>query len=345
MKALVKPKPEPGLELIDQPIPSPGPSDILVKIHASAICGSDIKIKRWDPVMQNLIRTLPVIPGHECAGEVVEVGNNVSKVKTGDRVAAETHIPCGKCNQCLRGRLHTCDNMQLFGHTIDGCFADYALFPESATWKLPVELSYDLGCLLEPMGIPYRAVERAKIYNEPVVVLGCGPIGQFAIAFSHLQTAKPLIAVDTNPLRLNIAKQMGADFCLNPHDVQVTESIRDITSSSRNVAVIIEASGNVKAFQELLPTLRAGGKAMVLGQSKDNLLLSVSPDIVLRELELVGFYGRLLWDTWEKTQDILQNGLIDVTPVITNRYRLADFNKAFQEAEMGNGCKVLFVSD
>ncbi len=222
--------------------------EVLVEIKAAAICGSDIKIYKWDSFAQSIIHSLPFIPGHECAGEVVEVGEGVKSIRLGDKVASETHIPCGQCWQCTHGRPHTCENMKLFGHNINGCFAEYAVIPEVSTRKIPSSLTFEEGCMLEPMGIP----EKGKVEKEAVVVVGCGPIGQFAIGFSHVMGAGQIIAgcgpigqfaigfshvmgagqiiaVDVNEERLKIAEAMGAHYLLNPEKEKVKERIKELT--------------------------------------------------------------------------------------------------------------------
>jgi len=185
LKAIFKKKETLGFDLEDIPIPEPTGEEILVKVKTAAICGSDVKLYKWTPWCKNVVRSLPFIPGHECSGEVVEVGKEVKTIKVGDKVAVETHIPCGKCWQCRHNRPHTCQNMELFGHTVDGCFAEYCIIPEISTRKLPEDFPFEKGCLLEPMGIPLRAVYKGEVKGDSMVVIGCGPIGQFAIGISR----------------------------------------------------------------------------------------------------------------------------------------------------------------
>lgn len=238
MKAIVKTKKEKGFEFQDIPVPKPGRKDVLVKIKASAICGSDVKIYEWVPWCENVIKSLPIIPGHECAGEVVEVGEDVKRIKVGDRVAAETHVLCGVCWQCEHNRQHTCEGMQLFGHTINGCFAEYSLIPEVSTRKIPESIPFDEGCLLEPMGIPFRAVERGKVGGDVVVVIGCGPIGQFAISFSKIMGAERIIGIDVNEKRLSIARKMGATHLVNPKTDSVVKKVEDLTKDCGGAGVV-----------------------------------------------------------------------------------------------------------
>ena len=174
MKAIVKIRKEKGLELKEMEVPRPEKGEVLVEIKAAAICGSDIKIYKWDSFAQSIIHSLPFIPGHECAGEVVEVGEGVKSIRLGDKVASETHIPCGQCWQCTHGRPHTCENMKLFGHNINGALLNMRLFPRYLP-ENPSSLTFEEGCMLEPMGIPYRAVEKGKVEKSGSGG-GCGPL-------------------------------------------------------------------------------------------------------------------------------------------------------------------------
>lgn len=346
MKAVVKIKREVGLAYQDFPLPEVGKKDVLVKIKAAAICGSDLKIYKWLPWCESIIKSLPFIPGHECCGEVVEVGREVRGIKIGDKVAGETHVPCGNCWQCQHNRAHTCENMELFGHTINGCFAEYSLIPEVSTRRIPDNISFDYGSLLEPMGIPFRAVEKGEVEKEAVVVIGSGPIGQFAVGISKIMGARIIIAIDINEKRLNIAKQMGATHLINPKTNSVVEKVKDITKSyGRGAGVIIEASGNIEALKEAFKYVRLGGKIIILGQTDNPLSLKPSSDIVFREVQIMGLFGREIWDTWDKTERILSSGKLDLEPIITHRFSLHDFDKAFKTALSGEGCKVLLIPE
>lgn len=343
MKALVKTEETPGIVLQEIPTPSPGKGEVLVRVRAAAICGSDLKIYKWDEFARSIIPRLPFIPGHECCGEIVALGEGVMGFKVGDKVASETHIPCLQCFQCRHGRPHTCENMGLFGHTRDGCFAEYTVIPAVSTRRIPEALSFEEGCMLEPMGIPYRAVEAGNVTGDLVVILGCGPIGQFAIAFARALGAAQIIAVDPNERRLQIASSMGAHLVVNPLQENlvdvVVEKARDFGGGA---GVVIEASGNIAALQEAFRYLRVGGKVMILGQTVQPLELRVSPDIVFKETTIQGFFGREIWDTWEKTEAMLLAHRVDVAPVITHRFSLSEYEEAFHVALHGEGCKVVF---
>lgn len=342
MKALLKTQRGPGLEIAEIPAPKPSDNEVLIKVQKSAICGSDLKILHWMPPVNSLIEKFPFVPGHECSGTVVEVGRNVKKFKAGDRVAVDTHISCGRCWQCLNGRAHTCENMLLFGHQVNGCFAEYVAVSERAVFALPDEVDYETGCLFEPMGIPFRAVERGNVKGETVLIIGCGPIGLFAIAFSRLLDASRIIAADINPYRLELAKKLGADISVNSQQSSFVEVIREASGFEKGLGVIIEASGSVKTLKEAITATRVGARVMCIGHSQEALSLKLSPEIVLRELEIVGFFGREIWDTWEKVSTLVKQNSEFLKQVITHRFNIEEYKSAFHVAEEGSGGKVVF---
>jgi len=342
MKALLKEKEGEGFVLEDVAVPEPKDDEVLVKLHSAAICGSDLKIYKWIPWVKNVVKTLPFIPGHECGGEVIDVGKNVSSVKVGDKVAAETHISCGKCWQCMHGHRHTCQNMELFGHSVNGCFAEYFVIPEVATRKLPLDFPIEKACLLEPMGIPFRAVEAGEVKGDTVVVIGCGPIGQFAIGVSKINRADKIIAVDVNVKRLSIAREMGATSIINPKKELVTSKIRELTDGI-GAGVIIEASGNGKALLDSFGYLRTGGKLHIVGQTSSPVEIDISPQIVLKEVHMRGFFGREIWKTWEKTEAIISSGKLNTDHIVTHTFPLEEFEKAFALGISGEGCKIILT--
>lgn len=342
MKAILKKKETLGFDLEDIPIPEPKEKEVLVKVKATAICGSDLKLYKWTPWCKNVVRSLPFIPGHECSGKVVKVGEGVKTIKRGDRVAAETHIPCGKCWQCRHGRPHTCQNIELFGHTVNGCFAEYCIIPEVSTRKIPENLPFEKGCLLEPVGIPLRAVYKGEVKGDSVGIIGCGPIGQFAIGISRIKEAKKIIAVDINEKRLRIAKRMGATHMVNPQKESVIDKVLSL-SDGNGVGVIIEASGNAEALEEAFNYLRVGGKLFMIGHPQKLLKIDVSPQIVLKEAKITGLFGREIWRTWEIAEDLLSTGKLNVDPIVTHKFPLEDFESAFKVAISGEGCKILLI--
>ncbi len=342
MKAILKKKEAVGFDLEEMPVPEPKEKEVLVKIKAAAICGSDLKLYKWTSKIRSLVKSLPFIPGHECSGVVVKVGKEVKMVKLGDKVAAETHIPCGKCWQCQHNRPHTCQNMELFGHSVNGCFAEYSIIPEVSTRKLPEDLPFEKGCLLEPMGIPLRAVYEGEVEADSIVVIGCGPIGQFAVGISRIKGAEEIIAADINEERLNIARRMGATHLVNPQKESLLDRVLSLTNGN-GAGVIIEASGNAEALEKAFNYLRVGGKLFMIGHPEELLRIDGSPQIILKEARIRGLFGREIWRTWEIAEDLLSSGKLNIDPIITHKFSLEDFEKAFNIAISGEGCKILLI--
>jgi len=342
LKAILKNKEAVGFDLEEIPVPEPKSNEVLVKVKAAAICGSDLKIYKWIPWCKNVVKSLPFIPGHECAGEVVEVGKEVKRIKVGDKIAAETHIPCGKCWQCQHNRPHTCQNMELFGHTVNGCFAEYCIIPLVSTRKLPDDLPFEKGCLLEPMGIPLRAVYEGEVEGDSVVVIGCGPIGQFAVGISRIKGAEKIIATDINEKRLNLARRMGASHLVNPQKESLIDRVLSLTNGN-GAGVIIEASGDAKALEKAFNYLRIGGKLFMIGHPEELLKIDGSSQIILKEARVIGLFGREIWRTWEIAENLLSSGKLNIDPIITHKFSLEDFEKAFDIAISGQGCKILLI--
>lgn len=342
MKAIVKVEKGPGFQLREIPVPRLTEDQVLVRMEAAAICGSDLSLYRWDTSMSRVVTRLPRVPGHECAGRVVAVGSKVRGFSEGDVVAAETHVPCGSCWQCRNGRPHTCLSMGLFGYTMDGGMAEYAAVPQVAARKIGDGIPIELAALLEPMGIPLRAVLEARVRGRSVVVVGAGPIGLFAAALSRTEGAARTIVLETNSERLRYAREIGADVAVAPGEDPVT-LIRDLTRDSEGPDVVIEASGNPSAIEQALRYSRIGATLFLIGQCESAVPFRPSPDVVKKELTIRGLYGREIWGTWEKAEEILRSGALDAKRIITHRFPLERQEEAFQLALSGAAAKVLFT--
>src|SRR5689334_4065021 len=215
MQAIVKPQAAPGSELREVPRPEIGPNDVLVKVKVASICGTDLHIYEWDAWAQKRIRP-PLVPGHEFCGTVAAVGREVTSVKEGDFVSAEMHVNCGKCLQCRTGEAHICQNVKIIGVDADGAFAEYVVIPESNIWKLDAAIPQEYASILDPLGNAVHTVLAGEIAAKSVAVTGCGPIGLFAIAVARAVGATSVFAIEVNEHRARIAREMQADYVLNP---------------------------------------------------------------------------------------------------------------------------------
>lgn len=343
MKAVLKTTRGIGFEYQDVEIPKVGMRDVLVRIKAAAICGSDLNFYVWNKSFcEGLVKDLPFIPGHECSGEVVEIGPAVTHVKIGDRVSFDSHIPCGYCRYCQIGMPHTCSNMKLLGHNINGCFAEYTAAKETGVRIIPDALSWEEAAMLEPLGVVVRPVFDAQLGMAAVCVTGCGAIGQFAISLASALGAYKIFAVDINNIRLKLAGEMGATHCINA--LENPQFGDYLAAETEGLDVFIECSGNIKSLNEGLRALRYGGKMYMVGNPKDSLVIeNPMQRITLKEVNIKGNWGRSMFETWEKAERFLMSGKIDINKIITHRFPLNEYGRAFEIAKSGEGCKVVLI--
>jgi threonine 3-dehydrogenase len=340
VKALIKDKPKRGATLTDLPVPKIGENDLLVKVHAAAICGTDIHIYQWSEFASSRVK-LPFLFGHEFSAEVVEVGKNITHFRKGDRVAAETHIPCGHCYQCTTGLQHVCKDMKIIGVHTDGAFADYALLPAVCAWKLDPAISYEIGATMEPFGIGVHALSKTKPAGKKVIVFGCGPIGIYAQMVAKMSGAEYVIGVDVTPERLDLARKMGTDVVLNAKKVNVVEEVSKI-SKGLGMDIVVELTGNKGIVNDASKTLRRGGDIVLVGLFSGAVEWDLVNNVIYKEANVYGVTGRIMWDTWWTAQSILLSGKMDVTPVITHYFDLKDFDQALQLAESATTGKIVF---
>lgn len=342
MKALVKTGPVKGAELLEVEVPAIGPNDLLVKVQAAAICGTDNHIYDWTPWAEARLE-LPRIFGHEFAGEVAEVGSAVTGFHVGDPVAAETHIPCLQCYQCRTGRQHTCEEMKVIGVHVDGAFAEYALLPEACAWRLPAGTSPELGAILEPIGVAANGLFKDRIDGCSVAIIGCGPIGIFAAQIALAAGARQLFVTDINPYRLNLARQIVPQgVALNPREDDVESVVREGTEG-RGVDVAVELSGSQAGTVQAFELLAKGGRVSLVGMPSSPIALDMPSAIIYREAIVYGSTGRLMWDTWYKVDALLKAGAFDPMPVITHRFPLGEYAQALELTMSANSGKVILA--
>ena len=340
MKALMKDKPVRGATFTDIPIPQIGESDLLVRVQAAAICGTDIHIYQWNEYAASRIK-LPLLFGHEYAAEVVEVGKNVKNFKKGDRVAAETHVPCGHCFQCTTGLQHICKDMKILGVHMNGAFSEYSILPAVCAWKLDPALSYEMGATMEPFGIGVHAMSKTKPAGKTVIVFGCGPIGIYTQIVAKLSGAEYVIGVDITKERLELARKMGTDIVLNSKELNIVDEVNRITKGF-GMDIVVELTGNKAVVNEAAKTLRRGGDLFLVGLYSGPVELDLVNNIIYKEGNVYGITGRIMWDTWWTAQSMLLSGKMDISPVITHRFDLKDYDKAFQLAESASTGKIVF---
>ncbi len=344
MKAVRKLKSAPGLEYTETDIPKIGDKDVLVKVKACSMCGTDLHIYNWDPPWSEGRVKPPRTLGHEVAGEVVEVGKDVGLVKVGDFISAESHIYCGKCYQCRTGNAHICQNMKLLGVGVDGGFAEYVKLPECVLWKNPKNMPPEVATLQESLGNSVYTVQEGNVMGKTVTVFGCGPTGLFAIGVARATGATKIIAISGTKFHLNLAKKMGADIIINRHEQDVIKVIMDVTDGI-GADVFLEMSGSPVAINQGLKSMMQGGKAVLLGLPTKEVSLDISRDVVLKLANIQGIYGRKMFDTWYTTTRLLHSGRLDITPIITHKFKLSEFEKGIKVADSGNAGKVILLPD
>jgi len=342
MKALVKTQPTRGAELLDIDIPQIGPTDLLVKVQAAAICGTDNHIYAWTPWAESRL-TLPMVFGHEFAGEVVEAGASVTGYAVGDMVAGETHIPCLQCYQCRTGRQHTCENMRIIGVHTDGAFGEYAILPQSCAWKLEPGTDPALGAIMEPIGVACNGLFKDRIDGLSVAVIGCGPIGIFGGQLAQAAGARHVTMTDVKPYRLDLARRILPEATvMHAADDDVLQVVLDSTEG-RGVDVAIELSGSQSGTAQAFDILAKGGRVSLVGLPSNPITLEMTSAIIYREAIVYGSTGRLMWDTWYKVDALLKSGSFNPMPVITHTFPLASFDEALQLTLSANAGKVILT--
>ena len=341
MKALVKLRPEKGIWMEDVPVPEVGINDVLIKIKKTAICGTDLHIYKWDAWSQKTIKT-PMTIGHEYVGEVVEKGVGVTTVKIGDRVTGEGHIACGHCRNCRRGKLHVCENTVGIGVNIDGAFAEYLVLPASNVIKLDSRIPDEVAAIMDPFGNATHTALSFPLIGEDVLITGAGLIGSMATGVARFAGARNIVVTDFSDYRLEIAKKMGATVTVNPSK---GESIKGAMEQlhMRGFDVGLEMSGAPSAFTDMLEAMYNGSKISLLGILPDGTPIDWSK-VIFKALTLKGIYGREMWETWYQMEQMLITGL-DLSPVITHRFGIDDFQKGFDVMESGQCGKVILSWD
>jgi len=347
MKALIKERPEPGIWMGEVDIPLIQENEVLIKIHKTAICGTDLHIYNWDAWAQATIPT-PMHVGHEFVGEIVAIGSNVQQknLNLGDRVSGEGHIVCGTCRNCRAGHFHLCPNTIGVGVNRPGCFAQYLAIPAFNVFKLPTYVSDDIASMLDPFGNAVHTALSFDLIGEDVLITGAGPIGCMAVAICKKVGAKNVVITDVNDYRLDLARNMGADAAINVRDCANVEQINaklrvamDKLGMEEGFDVGLEMSGVESAIHSMIELMINGGKISMLGISPKPVSLDWNK-VVFKSLLLKGFYGREMFETWYKMVSLVKSGL-DINPVITHVLPVQDYIKGFELMRSGNCGKVI----
>jgi threonine 3-dehydrogenase len=343
MLAVRKTQPQPGVDLARVALPQCRPHEVLVRLRATSICGTDLHIYNWDTWAQHRI-TLPRILGHEAAGEVVEVGKDVQGIVVGDLVSAETHIPCGHCYQCRTGKPEICQQLKILGVDTDGAFAEYMALPEVDVWKNDPSIPLEYTAIQEPLGNAIDTVLAEDVAGKTVLVTGCGPIGLLAIGIARASGATSIFATEVSPYRLQLATRMGATHAWNPQELDIVAAVHEETDGN-GVDVLLEMSGNAGALQQGLQALTQGGRVSLLGIFSGPVSLDLNTQVILKDIRIYGITGRHMFATWYKAARFLRAGLLDPSPIITHRLPLSEFVQAMQLIAQGECGKVILLPE
>jgi threonine 3-dehydrogenase len=337
MKALVKSKAGCGLWLEEVPEPEFGINDVKVRVLRTGICGTDLHIYEWDDWAQSTIR-VPLVIGHEFAGEIVAVGSNVSDFRVGELVSGEGHVVCGRCRNCLAGRRHLCAHTQGIGVNRSGAFAEYIVLPMSNIWKHSESIDLDIAAIFDPFGNAVHTALTFPVLGEDVLVTGAGPIGIMAAAVAKHAGARYVVITDVNPYRLDLAAKVGVTMAIDPRKTSLQE-VQQKLGMREGFDVGLEMSGNASAFRDMLANMSHGGKVALLGIPAGEMSIDWH-HIIFNMLTVKGIYGREMYETWYKMTVMLQSGL-NIAPVITHHFSWREHEQAFAVMRTGNAGKVI----
>lgn len=339
MKALVKTKAEEGIWLQDMPEPECGNNDVIVKIHKTAICGTDIHIYNWDEWAQKTI-PVPMITGHEYAGEIVEVGQNVTDLSVGDIVSGEGHITCGRCRNCLAGRIHLCPNTIGVGVNRTGAFAEYVSIPAKNIFKPSREISTDLLSVFDPYGNAVHTALSFNMVGEDVLITGAGPIGSMAALVAKHAGARNIVITDMNQFRLDLIKKILPEvITINVAKEKITREMMAKLGIFEGFDVGLEMSGSPQAFSGMLDLMINGGNIAMLAIMPAGSGIDWDM-VVFKGLTIKGIYGREIFETWYKGSMMVQSGL-PLEKIITHRFSYEEFQEGFDVMRSGNSGKVI----
>ncbi|MGB7859363.1 MAG: L-threonine 3-dehydrogenase [Acidimicrobiia bacterium] len=337
MRALVKHPDEKGLRFSEVPVPKPGADDVLIRVHSTGICGTDLHIYEWDDWARETIPT-PMTVGHEFSGHIEELGSNVGGFVKGEMVSAEGHVVCGDCRNCLAGRRHLCQDTKGLGVNLPGAFADYVIVPKSNVWRHDPNLPPEIGALFDPFGNAVHTALKFPVLGEDVLITGAGPIGMMAAAVVAHAGARNTVITDVNPFRLHLAEQMGATRSVDVSKERL-EDVQLELGMTEGFDVALEVSGNPAAFKDILNNTIHGANVAILGIPAEPFEIDWQV-VIFNMLNLKGIYGREMFDTWYKMNVLIQSGL-DISPVITHRFAATDYEAAFQAIQTADSGKVI----
>lgn len=332
MFAVVKAKATSGVTLTQIPVPAPQKGELLIKVKAASICGTDIGIYDWTPWAASHIKP-PIVIGHEVVGEVVELNGDGNGIKKGDLVSSETHIFCNTCYQCQINNRHICENMELFGIGRDGGFAEYATIPIRTSWKNDKSVPLSWMSTQEPLGNAVHVVTKGNVAGKRVLVLGLGPTGLCAAAVSKAYGAKEVIGLNRKKTRQKLGKQMGCDAVYS-------ELPKELVNQCD---VVLEMSGSQEAINQGLEAIRIAGTFIAFGIPKTEISVNFGKYLINKEINIGSVFGRRIWETWHQVSDLLKAKKVNLGKIITHEFKLKEFENAMKIMKSGECGKILLL--
>jgi threonine 3-dehydrogenase len=339
MKALVKTAAEPGLRIEDVPLPELGRDDVLIRVLRAGVCGTDLHIYDWDGWAQANV-TVPLVIGHEFAGQVVEVGSDVRDVRPGDLVSGEGHLVCGRCRNCMAGRRVQCARTKGIGVNYPGAFAEYIALPATNVWVHPADIDLDVAAIFDPFGNAVHTTLTFPILGEDVIITGAGPIGLMAAIVARHAGARHVVITDVSPYRLELARKIGVTLAADARQASLPQIMAEL-GMREGFDVGLEMSGKPAALRGMLAGMTHGGKIALLGLPTEEFGVDWG-HLVLNMITIKGIYGRQMFETWYEMAVLIQSG-VDISPVITHRFDAMDFDAAFATVRGGRCGKVILT--
>jgi threonine 3-dehydrogenase len=340
MKALVKPERAKGLTLITKEIPPVGPNDVLIKVRATSICGTDLHIYNWDTWAQGRIKQIPLVQGHELCGDIVEVGKNVKERKVGDFVSCESHIVDYNGDYYKRGLGHVAPETKIIGVDRDGSFAEYIVMPWQNAWLNPIDMPTEIAVLRENFGNAIHTAYAVDVKDKTVLMTGCGPVGLMTMLAVRARGAKTIIVSDVSDYRIKFAERLGADYANNPKSNDLVQQVRHWTHGD-GVDVLLEMSGAPTAIQQAFSLVKSAGDAVAFGLPTKPIEFDLANAVIFKGITVHGIVGRKMWDTWIQMDDLFNRKAVDLTPIVTHKYKLEEVDKAFETMASGESGKVV----
>jgi threonine 3-dehydrogenase len=337
VQALVKVEAGPGLRLKEVPKPVPGRGEVLIRVLRTGICGTDLHIDSWNEWAETAIKA-PLVLGHEFVGEVVELGEGVESVHTGELVGAEGHIVCGRCRNCLAGRRHLCAHSTGIGVQRDGAFAEFIVMPAGNIWPHHGTVDLDVAAIFDPFGNAVHTAAQFPVVAEDVLVTGAGPIGILSALVARHSGARFVVVTDVSDYRLELARKVGVTRAV---DIRTT-SLQDVQQElgmTEGFDVGFEMSGQASALRDMITNMAHGGKIAILGLPDHDFPIQWT-DVIFKMLTLKGVYGRQIFESWYEMSVFTNTGL-DISPVITHRFPYHAYEEAFAIGHSGQCGKIV----